>query len=93
MEILETQVYGGASYWALVPVIRFFLEIGEVEEQCTNLTPGFYEKLTTTLPTMHEHYCSAAKGRDAGLGAPERRGRLKNCRLPKNPISNWPISA
>jgi cyanophycin synthetase len=62
MEIVETQVYGGASYWAPVPVIRFLLEIGELEEQRTNRIPGFYEKLAATLPTMHEHQCSAGKG-------------------------------
>jgi cyanophycin synthetase len=62
MEIVETQVYGGASYWAPVPVIRFLLEIGELEEQRANRIPGFYEKLAATLPTMHEHQCSAGKG-------------------------------
>ena len=31
MKILETQVFRGASIWAPVPVIRFLLDIGELE--------------------------------------------------------------
>ena len=55
MTILETQIYRGANYWAPMPVIRFLLDIGELEERPTNLIPGFYEHLTTTIPTMFEH--------------------------------------
>ena len=58
MTILETQIYRGANYWAPMQAIRFLLDIGELEERPTNLIPGFYEKLTTTLPTMYEHRCS-----------------------------------
>lgn len=58
MTILETQIYCGANYWAPMQAIRFLLDIGELEERPTNLIPGFYEKLTTTLPTMYEHRCS-----------------------------------
>ena len=61
MEILETQVYRGANYWAPVPAIRLLLDIGELEERPTNQIPGFYEKLTTTLPTMYDHRCSVGK--------------------------------
>ena len=58
MTVLETQIYRGANYWAPMQAIRFLLDIGELEERPTNLIPGFYEKLTTTLPTMYEHRCS-----------------------------------
>ena len=58
MKILETQIYRGANYWAPMPAIRFLLDINELEERPTNLIPGFYEKLTTTLPTMYDHRCS-----------------------------------
>ncbi len=61
MTILETQIYRGANYWAPMPVIRFLLDIGELEERPTNLIPGFYEHLTTTIPTMFEHRCSVGK--------------------------------
>src|SRR4051794_2495218 len=65
MTILETQIYRGANYWAPMQAIRFLLDIGELEEHPTNLIPGFYEKLTTTLPTMFEHRCSV--GRPGGF--------------------------
>ncbi len=58
MTILETQIYRGANYWAPMQAIRFLLDIGELEERPTNTIPGFYEKLTTTLPTMYDHRCS-----------------------------------
>ena len=61
MTILETQIYRGANYWAPMPVIRLLLDIGELEERPTNKIPGFYEKLTTTLPGMFEHRCSVGK--------------------------------
>jgi len=58
MTVLETQIYRGANYWAPMQAIRFLLDIGELEERPTNTIPGFYEQLTTTLPTMYEHRCS-----------------------------------
>ena len=61
MQILETQIYRGANYWAPMQAIRFLLDIGELEERPTNTIPGFYEKLTTTLPTMVEHRCSVGR--------------------------------
>ncbi len=61
MEILETQIYRGANYWAPMQAIRFLLDIGELEERPTNKIPGFYEKLTTTLPTLIEHRCSVGR--------------------------------
>jgi cyanophycin synthetase len=58
MEVLETQIYRGANYWAPMPAIRLLLDIGELEERPTNTIPGFYDKLIATLPGMVEHQCS-----------------------------------
>src|ERR1700680_607338 len=63
MEILETQIYRGANYWAAVPALRFALDIGELQERPTNRIPGFCEKLSAALPTLGEHRCSVG---DAG---------------------------
>jgi cyanophycin synthetase len=57
MEILETQVYRGANYWAPVPVIRFVLDIGTLKDRPTNKIPGFCERLSAVLPTLGEHPC------------------------------------
>jgi len=72
MEILETQIYRGANLWAPVQAIQFLLDIGELEECPTNAIPGFYEQLTTTLPTMVTHRCSV--GRRGGFFERVREG-------------------
>src|ERR1700680_785696 len=58
MEILETQVYRGANYWAPLPVIRFVLDIGDLREGPTHMTPSFCERLAATVPTLGEHRCA-----------------------------------
>src|SRR3979411_1459215 len=58
MKIFETQVYRGANLWAPIRVIRLSLEISGIEARSTNLIPGFYEKLATTLPLLDEHQCA-----------------------------------
>jgi cyanophycin synthetase len=58
MKIRETQIYSGANYWANIPVVRLSLEIGELEGRSTSCIPGFYEKLTATLPAARAHECS-----------------------------------
>src|SRR3981081_2136944 len=60
MKIRETQIYGGANYWASIPVVRLSLDSGELEARSTSCIPRFYEKLTTTLPTAQAHQCSNA---------------------------------
>jgi cyanophycin synthetase len=72
MEILETQIYRGANLWAPMPAIRLLVDIGELEERPTNAIPGFYDKLTTTLPGMVEHFCSV--GRRGGFFERVREG-------------------
>jgi cyanophycin synthetase len=58
MKIFETQVYRGANLWAPIRVIRLSLEISGIEARSTNLIPGFYERLATTLPLLDEHQCA-----------------------------------
>src|ERR1700704_4165088 len=64
MEILETQVYRGANYWAPVPVIRFVLDTGTLKDRPTNRIPGFCERLSEVLPTLDEHPCSSGKAEE-----------------------------
>jgi cyanophycin synthetase len=61
VEILETQVYRGANFWAPLPVIRFVLDLGELRECPTHMIPGFYARLSAGLPTLVEHSCSIGK--------------------------------
>jgi cyanophycin synthetase len=65
MQILETQVYRGANYWAPVPVIRFVLDIGDLGEWPPHMIPSFGEKLAAIVPTLNEHRC--ARGEAGGF--------------------------
>ena len=57
MELLETQVYRGANYWAPVPAIRFVLDTGALGKWRAKEIPEFSETLSTILPTLSEHSC------------------------------------
>src|ERR1700687_1748023 len=63
LEILETQAYQGASFWADVPVVRMSLGIQGWEERPGNLLPDLCDHLASVLPGMREHRCSANGGR------------------------------
>ena len=58
MKILETRVYRGPNLYALRPVIRLKVDLGELEEFPTGKLPGFAERLLAWIPTLHEHTCS-----------------------------------
>ena len=61
MEILETQVYRGANYWAPVPAIRFVLDTGDLGIWRAKEIPEFSETLSTILPTLSEHSCETGR--------------------------------
>ncbi len=58
MKILETRVYRGPNLYALGPVIRLRVDLGELEEYPTLRLPGFNERLLALIPTLQEHGCS-----------------------------------
>ena len=58
MNILETRVYRGPNLYALRPVIRLRVDLGELEDFPTGKLPGFTERLLALIPTLHEHTCS-----------------------------------
>jgi cyanophycin synthetase len=58
MNILETRVYRGPNLYALRPVIRLRVDLGELEDFPTLKLPGFNERLLALIPTLHEHKCS-----------------------------------
>jgi cyanophycin synthetase len=41
-----------------MPVIRYLVDIGELEDRPSNKIPGFYEKLTELIPSLYDHGCS-----------------------------------
>ncbi|HTQ79651.1 MAG TPA: hypothetical protein VMM92_06620, partial [Thermoanaerobaculia bacterium] len=58
MQILETRVYRGPNLYALRPILRLKVDLGELEDYPTRKLPGFNERLLTLIPTLTEHTCS-----------------------------------
>ncbi len=59
MKLLETSVYLGPNVYALFPVIRFTLDLQELEQWPTmRLGAGFVNALVAALPGLAEHGCS-----------------------------------
>lgn len=60
MKILEIRAMRGPNYWSIrrhfLVVMR--LDLQELEEQPTNLIPGFSDRLEKMFPSMYEHECS-----------------------------------
>lgn len=68
--ILSIKFLRGPNMWTYRPVIEALIDIGELEDYPSNTIPGFYERLTSWLPSLVEHRC--------GIG--ERGGFLQRLR-------------
>ena len=60
----------GPNMWTYRPALEVWVDIGELEDAPSNLLPGFYERLSTWLPSLIEHRC----------GIDEHGGFLKRVR-------------
>src|ERR1700712_2635786 len=58
MRVLERAVYRGPKLYTQRPMIRFMLDLGELEHRPTNTLAGFVEALETSLPGLKAHGCS-----------------------------------
>jgi cyanophycin synthetase len=59
MKILSTNVYVGPNVYASFPVIRFQIDIGELEKwPSVKLGKKFTDGLVEAIPTLQEHGCS-----------------------------------
>lgn len=60
MRILEINAMRGPNYWSIRrhKLIVMVLDLEELEEQPTNLIPGFFDRLKAMFPSMIEHRCS-----------------------------------
>jgi len=54
----EFRILEGANYFSHRPVVLLEIDLGDYDEVFTNQIPGFFEKLTTLLPSLEEHHCS-----------------------------------
>jgi len=48
----------GPNIWTYRPVLEVWVDIGSLEDEPSNLIPGFAERLTSWLPSLVEHHCS-----------------------------------
>jgi cyanophycin synthetase len=48
----------GPNFWRLAPVIACDVSLGTLDEIPSVDLPGFNERLTQLLPTLHEHECT-----------------------------------
>jgi len=58
IEIFDVMSLRGPNMWTYRPVLEAWVDIGELEDFPSNKIPGFYERLSTWLPTLIEHRCS-----------------------------------
>lgn len=58
IEILGITQLRGPNMWTYHPVLEVLIDIGELEDFPSNTIPGFYERLSSWLPTLIEHRCS-----------------------------------
>ena len=63
MKIIDIRAMRGPNYWSIRrhKLIIMKLDLEQLEDQPTNLIPGFSERLEAMFPTMHEHRCSEDK--------------------------------
>lgn len=58
IEFLDVLSLRGPNIWTYRPVLEAWIDIGDLEDSPSNLIPGFYERLSSWLPTLIEHRCS-----------------------------------
>lgn len=70
IEFLKVMPLRGPNIWTYRPVLEAWVDIGDLEDSPSNTIPGFYERLSSWLPSLIEHRC--------GIG--ERGGFLQRVR-------------
>lgn len=58
IEILRVVCLRGPNIWTYRPVLEAWIDIGALEDCPSNTLPGFYERLSSWLPSLVEHRCS-----------------------------------
>ncbi len=61
MKFLKIMPLHGPNIWTYRPVLETWVDIGELEDSPSNTIPGFYERLTSWLPSLVEHRCGVGE--------------------------------
>lgn len=57
LKFLRVTYLRGPNIWTYRPVLEAYVDIGILEDYPSNKIPGFYERLSSWLPTLIEHRC------------------------------------
>src|SRR6476646_10122560 len=58
IKFIEIRHLNGPNIWTLRPVLEAVVDIGDLEDFPSNTIPGFYERLSSWLPSLIEYRCS-----------------------------------
>ncbi|MCC2682074.1 MAG: Cyanophycin synthetase [Nitrosospira multiformis] len=58
IKFIEIRHLNGPNIWSVRPVLEAIVDIGELEDFPSDTIPGFYECLSSWLPSLIEHRCS-----------------------------------
>lgn len=61
MKFLKIMPLHGPNIWTYRPVLEAWVDIGALEDSPSNTIPGFYERLTSWLPSLEEHRCGVGE--------------------------------
>jgi cyanophycin synthetase len=65
LRISSLRAVRGPNFWRLAPVIACDVALGALENVTSADLPGFTDRLTSLIPTLHEHPCS--RGESGGF--------------------------
>lgn len=72
LRVSRLRAVRGPNFWRLAPVIACDLTLGSLEDVSSAEMPGFTDRLTRLIPTLHEHPCS--RGESGGFVERLREG-------------------
>jgi cyanophycin synthetase len=58
LQVSRIRALRGPNYWRLAPVIACDVQLGSLEQVSSVDIPGFYDRLTESIPSLAEHYCT-----------------------------------
>jgi cyanophycin synthetase len=74
LRVTRIRALRGPNFWRLAPVIACDVSLGALEELSSAALPGVAERLTSLLPSLHEHECT--RGAPGGFVQRLREGTL-----------------
>jgi cyanophycin synthetase len=61
MRIIHIQTLRGPNIWSRHPVLEALVDLEELKDSPSNTIPGFYDRLSTWIPSLVEHRCSVGE--------------------------------